>query len=344
MKQIKFLAMLAVLGTLCFGFFACGSDDDDEPDPSKVAANAVFTNNLGEQVVASKIGNYMTITYNSYGLPIKVYDYSFDYDAGIFWYTGSGIYESKFTMNKYGGITSIEEETTFNDGDISNYKGTFSYNGSGQLTGFVEQWEETEYDSYYNMDITYTENMNTSLTWSNGNLTQIQTTYRWKEGNLDSGGSTRTTRIQYSESNDLGQYTTGISDFLYTCYECDEFWLVGLFGKATADLPYSVVRNVTYDDGDSYSSTSEFTYEYNSDGTIQTEKEAYTYVNSDGSRSSYNYSTSYTYKDFTSSRSEVAEKWSSYDYDESMTPPLSREYRTMMRETRHKASPVKKAR
>ncbi len=343
MKQIKFLAMLLMAITMSLGFSACGDDDEHggSIDTSKVKANAVFTNNYGEQVVASKIGS-VTMTYNSDGLPIKVYDFSFDYDAGLFWYTGSGIYESQFTMNEYGGITSIEEETTYSDGDTGLYKATFSYDSSGRLTGYIELYQENYYDSDYGMDITYTENTNTSMSWSNGNLTQVNTTYSWREGNFDSDSSTRTTHIQYSESNEIGQFTTAISDYL-SC-EYNLFWLAGLFGKTTADFPYSVVKNVTYDSGGSYSETSEYTLAYNADGTIKSETEDYTYVNSIGVRTSSTYTTSYTYKDFTSSRSEVAEKWSSYDYDESMTPPLSREYRKMMREARHKASPMKKAR
>lgn len=332
MKLIKLLAIMLFLMSMCLSFTACGSDDDDELggsiNTSKVTANAVYTTDDGDQVVLKSL-NSASFSYDEYGLPTKVDDYRIDYDEGVLWYTGSYTGECEFSMNNSGFITAIKGSYTYYDSyykqDLTDTETfTYTYDSSGHLTTAVWKWT----DEYPDQPAPDSGTQTTTYTWSNNNLTKVKSVEEWKEydNEWETGKDTYLLTISYDEKNPLGQYTGTFAYALWDDY-AEELGIVGLMGKA----PKSLITEVYRVDDDGYEVEYEVSYKYNTDGTIKTETVPYT-------NGSYTYTSTYnyTYRTFTSSRSDLTEKWAWYKDSQSI-PSVTKEYRKAARKAKRLA-------
>lgn len=191
---------------------------------------------------------------------------SIDYEKGTMDWDGI---EYKVTFNGAGYITSmsasLSESNDRGSASISE-NNTFSYDGSGHLTGITGRYTES-----YNVNgekHLLTDNHNTKITWNNGLLVSYNSKH---EENYDGEKSVEESTIKFTASSTDNKYNQWTSAEEEGIIETDGLGYVGLFGKGSSKLIQSYTE--TYkENGRERTDTYNFTFTLNDDGTINSEK------------------------------------------------------------------------
>lgn len=287
MKHYFKFAMAAMALMVSAGFVACGGDDDDDDGGSGVINGQGLIDNNGQEVRLTGVGNYV-INYDANGKLTSI-----GYANEVFFtVSGSSLiiddygYKYDFSTNSKGYITKMVFSYDYTDSDGESEKGSgtisFSYNGSGQLTGFSGSGSSEYVD--VNNDGTIERgseksSIDETCTWTNGNLAKIvehnKGTYT-DDGKTKSYDDTDTYTYTYgSQVNVTKQYTYYISKQSMGETFCP-LYLIGFLGVGTAYLPTGYTKEeVEIEDGKQpYTDTDTYTLTYtlNSNGTIATEQ------------------------------------------------------------------------
>lgn len=270
------------------GFVACGDDDDDDGG-SGVIQSGGFTGSDGQTVRLTSVGD-LVINYDANG---KVTSFG-DADEGeLYTISGSSFsiagtnYKYNFSTNGKGYITKLVFSYDFTDSDGDSEKGSgtinFSYNGSGQITGYSGSGSSEYVDVYNNGNSvdkgSEKSTVDVTCAWSSGNLTSVvqqdKGTYT-ENGETTNYEDTDTYTFTYgSQANVTKQYTYYVSK-PFLGGGLSALSMVGFFGIGTAYLPTGYTKEeVENRDGEqpyTYTSNYTLTYTLNSNGTIATEQ------------------------------------------------------------------------
>lgn len=274
MKKLNFLFACGMMLAASISFSACSSDDDGgSGNPN--ADNSVIVNNKGEKLFVTKVGRHI-LSYNGVGLLTHVnteYEgYTIDWEnMSITWNDGE---KYNFSLNGAGYISGFSISTE--DGSESF---SFEYDGEGHLLGFTKRGVE--------------EVVSTRNTYSNGMLVKIEKYEKFHEDGEDCETRDIYTFSYDNQSlvNSLLQCTMSTNTAFPDCwghYDIESvLWLAGLFGKPSSMLPTKVVdaRETTYRNGMSSTTTCNFSYTFNTDGTLRTER-----ITGDYKNRAYSYS------------------------------------------------------
>lgn len=285
MKKLAYFFLL--MGLPCVVFTSCGGDDDDDGGNSSYNADAaVLTNDDGDKLLITQVGECY---------------YEYDDDGNLI-YFDDGEDEWEVTSNPFRATTSYEG--SYYSYDITM---TMSTNGNGYITRVVIENQETSdyYDEYYSDNVTATisydgSNQITKIsysgsgkevndgeswtetwsgshtyTWSdNGKLTKIVVAESWKDSDGCSGTENDTYDFTYNNNgytNPCRQHTPSTTGGMDE--EIFALAFIGLLGVGPTYLPtYMEDEYDDYDveEGEVYSGSEEeyYKYGYNSDGTI----------------------------------------------------------------------------
>ena len=154
--------------------------------------------------------------------------------------------------------------------DMYKHNCILSYNSNKQLTKVEGDLYIENYDKNNNLEYAKV-NESMVLTWENDNLVKVEDTYTEVEKVGDPDGSRSwTATLQYGNTlNTCKQYTKGLSKirFFWGEYGIEKLFMLGLFGVGPAKLPTSIQKVDSRQ-----SSSAQYTYTLNNDGTIATEK------------------------------------------------------------------------
>ena len=239
-KTLRYLVPCMAMALCSISFTSC-SDDDEGGIPS--GPSITFG---GENLMS--VDDYI-FWYDGNGRCYKVSDgwnddvVEIDYETGMIRSDDLGT-EMNISFNSKGYITSLSASWNLNE-DGEKYSGsgkwTFSYNGSGQLTGEKINSKESYSSEYEAYDHSMT--LNTTYKWEGGNLMSGSTRMDAKEDG-DEYTMTDDFTVSYDETleNPHRQFprvfyklfSNGLTDsYLHL------FGMVGMFGVGPENLPES---------------------------------------------------------------------------------------------------------
>lgn len=167
--------------------------------------------------------------------------------ADINWETGEIIDSNadnegniKFKVNGNGYFSEMWQNWEYTE-DGEHYKGngkiTFSYDKQGHLSKIYVKMDET--GTWEGEKYKYSETSEVNLTWKNGNLVKTHSkNVENEDGEKDVYEEDLT--VEYGQfDNKFGQYCCTLAQFGIG-FDYEDFALVGLFGKGTAQFPIEV--------------------------------------------------------------------------------------------------------
>ena len=275
MTSLKFLKryfLLLLLGISVCPFIAC-EEDDDEDD----------TVNVGEVVPGSGKKLLSADDYQFYYSPdgklthVALYESQYDFSSNKITYYFGGEEFGVITLfhNKKGLITKMyNNESWEEDGNGScAYMSTYnmSYDREGHLTEIAGNHDveftfegETEYEEYADV---------MTFTWNDGLLTKYEYVFSSNVGDWESGEIVTFEYDGMPYMNRHRQYTS-LGGYIFGGY-LEICAYMGLLGTWSEYLPTSLNYTFYYSEDDRLEEEDEetctFTYEFNSDGTIQCE-------------------------------------------------------------------------
>lgn len=248
MKKLSKLFGMTMAGLLMAGMTACKDDNEyNEPEGGNSPIEST-----GMQLYS--VGN-INFSYDNKGRCIGFNKPHINYNQ-INWEKGEimdsdaeGDGAIKFKVNGNGYFSEMWQDWDYIDDYDDYYKGsgkmTFSYDKQGHLSKIYVTMKEsgTEEGEKFNWSGT----SEVSMTWKNGNL--VRTHFKVTEiedGEKDVYEEEET--VEYGQDeNKFGQYCYSLVD---NClgFDYEDFALVGLFGKGTAQFPVEVtVKESDYD-------------------------------------------------------------------------------------------------
>ncbi len=304
----KIFALLPI-ALMAFGFVACDDDDDKfRPGNGPVniggltggsgqsAAPSIIQTEQGEKILLTGLSGFSmyddrenwTLTYDNEGRITSAFgnegfgteEYTLGYDPFKLEYSiredyGEYITKTTGTLNKQGYLSSItvqETEIDGNEKDVYTSTAYLDYDNEGHLIKVRSKFTDTEYEG--NKQYTESGTSIWTLTWRNGNLTEIN----GSENGWDEFEKIRIIISYGQQPNKFKQYTCKLTDL----FGIDPLSMVGLTGKGTANLPNSVYESYYEKENDGQETERESTdlhYDLNADGTIAVE---YGYESEDG--------------------------------------------------------------
>lgn len=253
------------------------SDDDDDVSSSGLDSDAgLILEEDGIKYYLTGVGN-IKYTYDVHGNLVTLNEFDVTYSPLLMTYSeeGNNEYEtitcSDFSINSKGYITQFTEKQIY-----SNYKYDqsqssecvykFSYDSNGRLQKMTCK-DESNSDGEY-----FSESTTATFSWDNGILTKMLVI------TVDEDSEVQLLAVynydEYKYPNITGQYTTSMLDLEWM--GPNDFAYLGYLGVGSAYLPEGIeVTDVYYVDGelvDDESSSYTYTYEFNDNGTVDTEK------------------------------------------------------------------------
>lgn len=292
----------------CVGFISCSSDNDDNGGDSGSSTGesaGKVTTQDGTQLLLTRVGN-TNFTYNSAGKLSKVEDdgdnYTVTYNPLTFTDKSSNYSDVyKVTLNGAGYASKMEisYQATYSDGDEGQDATiTFSYDSNGHITKMAGSSTDYEYEDGERLAEKST--MSCTFSWSSNKLTKIA--YQAKNST-----ASYTEDITFRYDAEDG-YENALHQFASSYWGESEFdditflSYLGLLGKGGDYLPTSCTKiTVSTDEEDGsegHATTIPFSYNFNSDGSLN-------YENHNGSYIRYKYNTLSTNDEDDSADSQV---------------------------------------
>lgn len=329
MKLQKCFSLFAIAAVAGFALAGCGKDEEPDGgngnggttitpggeggnggggngDTGALVANPAIFDFGGRRLTqVSDHYNYsQTYTYNAAGLLTSLLDsYSshvISYTDGTITHIEDGGYQviEHFSTNKSGYITSVTSSGQDSDDDDGYYTWqqnmTFTYDSSDRLIKAQSSCREINSSGV----VSYTENSNWEMTWTNDLLTKIDynsiDTYK---GETDRSRSQSTVVYGNNYPNIYRQFTENLIETIDFDGEVEDFMYVNVLGRASSQLPIRIIKIIKdiESDGSEYTGTytTDLSYEMNAYGLVA--KESATVISDSGqtySSSSYYYSSS----------------------------------------------------
>lgn len=285
MKNLKYFYILGafVLGGLTMT--SCGDDDDDGEfgGGGSGTAGSTVIGNTGNYL--TQIGNY-SLSYDSKGRLSAISAYG---DAMEFTYNPNTIifkdgnydtHKLNVSYNSKGYVTSMSGSVTVKEADYSyTSSGTINvtYDGNGHATKLVSSSKETGVDE--GVKYTETTTTNYTFTWKSGNLVKVvMEEVEIEDGDKETYKETYT--IDYGNNkypNTHKQYSFSLASTITGDFE-SIMAMVGMYGVGPDYLPVSIIEEWEENhNGKTHtgSSTTDFSYRFNDDGTIAFESGNY---------------------------------------------------------------------
>lgn len=294
MKNFYSLANCALMcGALFFGGVISSCSDDDEggggggQSTEPPSENTGLTTPDGTKLKLTSIGDY-SFSYNAKGLPVTIVGeggwetITISYNPMVVRYVYSSDDSDKATytlyLNDKGYISKavgVIEYTDSEGSETVNDECNFVYNADGRLTALAEKtsYSGTEDGERYSGH----GSCSGTLTYNGNNLAKVV----WHTAGVEDGEAyndydTFTYHYDNNIPNRLAQFSHSLEGMMETDEtEMEPFFFLGLLGKPSAQFPTSVTYVTSYDDGESYESTTQAGYSFGSDGRLLQETFGY---------------------------------------------------------------------